>query len=278
MEKENGRRYPIFIVSDATGKTATRIVRSILIQFKDMVEHFFITHYSFVRKKAKIEKIIQRAIDDKALIIHTFADDELRLHMNFQMNKNNIPYIDVFENIIPVFTKFIGMSPSHHTGMQYQLTEDYFKRIEAMEFTIAHDDGQNLFDIENADIVLLGPSRTSKTPLSIYLANEGYKVANIPLVHGVTVPEEINKVNPKRVVGLIINYEIMLEIRKNRVNYLGRHANDYAAPEYIFEELEFCRSLYRKNRKWKVIDVTKKAIEETATEIIDKVMGGEEVF
>jgi regulator of PEP synthase PpsR (kinase-PPPase family) len=276
MQEE--KTYSVFVVSDATGKTASGIVRSILVQFKEMVDHFFITHYSFVREKGKIDKIVERAKEQEALIIHTFAEDELREYFNYQLQAGNVRFIDVFQNIIPAFTEFIGISPAHHTGQQYKLNEEYFKKIEAMEFTIAHDDGQNLFDIQNADIIIIGPSRTSKTPLSIYMANEGYRVANIPLVYGIPIPRELKEVNPKKVIALMIQFDIMQEIRKQRVNYLGRHASDYASPEYIFRELEYCRDLYKQNRQWRVIDVSKKAIEETATEIIEKIMGGEEVF
>lgn len=275
---EAGKTYSIFVVSDATGKTATSLVRSILVQFKEMVEHFFITHYSFVRNKNKIEKIIKRAVKQKALIVHTFADDNLRSFFNYQMELNNVLYIDIFKRTIPVFTQFIGQNPDHDAGRQYNLNEDYFKRIESMEFTLIHDDGQNLFDIDKADIILVGPSRTSKTPLSIYLANEGYKVANVPLVYGIPVPDEVLAINPKKVVALMLNFEIMLEIRKKRVNYLGNQASDYADPEYIFKELEYCRDIYKKHRAWKKIDVTKRAVEETAAEIIEKVTGGEEIF
>ncbi len=278
MKEMIGNKYSIFVVSDATGKTAYSVVKSILVQFKDMGEHFLVTHYSFVRNLKKAEKIIKRAMENNSLVVHTFADEELRQYFNFELKKNNVMYIDIFENTIPIFTKFIGISPSHYTGIQYKLTEDYFKKIAAMEYTISHDDGQNLFDIHKADIVLLGPSRSSKTPLSIYLANEGYKVANIPLVYGITIPEEVYKVKNKRVVGLILNYDIMLEVRKKRLNYLGEKADAYANPEYIFKELEFCRDLYKKNRGWKVIDVTKKAIEEVAAEIVEKVIGEVEIF
>lgn len=275
---EDAKRYSIYVVSDATGKTAYSLVTSILVQFKELVDRFFVTHYSFVRDQRKAEKIIKRAQEQNALIVHTFADNQLRQFMNYQINKSEILYIDVFEYAVPIFTQFVGKKPTYRSGRQYNLNENYFKKIEAIEFTIAHDDGQNLFDLEKSDIVLVGPSRTSKTPLSIYLANEGYKVSNIPLVNYIPVPEEVYLVNPKKIFALIINYETMLEIRKKRVSYLGQQASDYANPDNIFKELEYCRDLYKKNRQWRVIDVTKKAIEETAAEIIEKINGGEEVF
>lgn len=272
------KNYAIFIVSDATGKTAYNVVRSILVQFRDMGEQFLITHYSFVRNQQKLDKIIKRASENRALIVHTFADEELRHYFNHGMEQHKVMYIDIFEKTVPTFIKFLGIDPAHNMGVQYQLTDDYFKKIEAMEFTIAHDDGQNLFDLDKADIILVGPSRSSKTPLSIYLANEGYKVANIPLVYGIPLPDEVLKVSPKKVIALMVNHEIMLEIRKKRLNYLGEQASSYATSEYIFKELEYCRDLYKKNRQWKSIDVTKKAIEEVAAEIIEKIGGKEEVF
>lgn len=278
-EKKENKSHSIFVVSDATGKTAYTVVKAILVQFKDIVEHFLITHYTFVRSKARLDQIIKRAVAQNALIVHTFGDDDLRAYFNGELQKQNVLFLDLLDKILPVFTQFIGLAPSHHhSGIQYKLTENYFKKIEAMEFTIMHDDGQNLFDIDKSDIVLLGPSRTSKTPLSIYLANEGYKVSNVPLVYGIPVPEEVMRVDPKKVVCLIIQYDIMQEIRKKRVNYLGQKASAYADPEYIFKELEYCREIYKKNRQWAVVDVTKKAIEEAATEIIEKIIGEEEIF
>ncbi|HCL57631.1 MAG TPA: kinase/pyrophosphorylase [Spirochaetia bacterium] len=270
--------YSIFVVSDATGKTAYTVVKSILVLFKEQVEHFIITHYTFVRNEQKLEQIVKRAKEQHALIVHTFGNEDLRIFFNKELEKKGVMYMDLFEKTVPTMSKFIGFSPIHNSGVQYKLTDNYFKKIEAMEFTIAHDDGQNLLDIYKSDIVLLGPSRTSKTPLSIYLANEGYKVSNIPLVNGMPIPEEVYQVDPKKIVCLIVQYDLMLEIRKKRVNYLGHHANAYASPEYIFEELEYCRDLYKKNRNWVVIDVTKKAIEETATEILEKTIWEEEIF
>lgn len=270
--------YSVLVVSDATGKTAYNVVRSILVQFKQMVDHFFITHYSFVRDSQKIEKVVSKAKENNSLVVHTVADSNLRNLLNQKLSEQDIIFIDIFQNILPIFTKFIGKIPSQDTGLQYKLTDEYFKKIEAMEFTLIHDDGQNLMDIDKADIILLGPSRASKTPLSIYLANEGYKVTNIPLVYGIPLPEEVFRVDPKKVIGLMLHYDIMVEIRKKRVSFLGEKASGYADPDYIFNELEYCRGIYKKNRQWKVIDVSKRAIEETAAEIIEKIMGREEVF
>jgi len=271
------RIYNIFIVSDATGKTATFLVKSIIVQFKGMEDSFVLTHFSFVRKKKKIEEIVESAKKNNAMIVHSFGDLELRHYMNSLIDKENIISLDVFKATIPQFIRFTGKQPSGKPGGQYILTETYFKKIEAMEFTITHDDGQNLHDINRADVVILGPSRTSKTPLSIYLANEGYKVANVPIVYNIPLPQEVFSVDRKKIVGLILNYDIMIEIRKKRSNYLGDDSLKYSDPQYVYNELEYCRELYKKHR-WRVIDVTKKAVEETATEVLNIVLGEEREF
>ena len=260
--------YQIYLVSDSTGETLDRIFTAIKAQFKNI--DYEVNSYFFTRTENQIIKILEHAKkQEKSIILYTIVDSGLSKFLASKSGEKKIPCFGVLGDLILNFSKILNQKASHEPSGQHVLNKEYYDRIEAIQFTMNHDDGNNTADIDKSDIVLLGVSRTSKTPTSIYLANRGYKTSNIPLVNEKSVPEKIKKNNFKScIVGLTTESSRLFEIRKNRLTSLKENENTkYVSIEEIKKELESSKQIFRKNN-WPTIDVTRKSVEETAASII----------
>ena len=256
------------IISDSTGETLDRIFLALKAQFKNF--EYKIHSYSFTRTKNQILKIIDIANkQENAVILYTIVDSNLAKFLTQETNKVKIPCFGVLGNLILSFSKLLNQKATHVPSGQHILNEEYYNRIEAIQFTMNHDDGNLINDLEKSDIILLGVSRTSKTPTSIYLANRGLRTSNIPLVNENSVPELLRK-KPKIscVVGLTTEPSRLLDLRKNRMNSLKKNEPiDYINLETISEEVERAKQTFKKYN-WPIIDVTRKSVEETAASVI----------
>lgn len=256
----------IFTVSDGTGETALSIVRAVRVQFENAEVH--IERFNKIRTRGVLENILERALEKHATVVATIVDPELRVFLISRALQLGVHVVDVLFPLLETLSKQLGRKPSAIPGLLRQLDESYFRRVWAVEYTVRHDDGMATHDLSEADIVLVGISRTSKTPLSMYLGHKGYKVANIPLVPGAEVPPELLEIDQNKVVGLVIDPDRLAEIRAARIEALGSApTGDYADGRKIFEELEWSREIFRRNKRWPVLDVTGKALEENAVEI-----------
>ncbi len=260
--------YQIYLISDATGETLDRIFTAIKAQFKNI--NYKIHTYSFTRTENQILKILENAEKEKnSIILYSIVDSNLAKHLAKNSDMKKIPCFGVLGNLILSFSKLLNQKASHQPSGQYALDEDYYKRIEAIQFTMNHDDGNLVKEIKESDIILLGVSRTSKTPTAIFLANKGLKTSNIPLVTEDSIPKLL-KLDPKAscVVGLNTEPERLVEIRKNRMNSLRENTNKlYTNLEQIKKEVDMARNTFKKY-KWPSIDVTRKSVEETAASVI----------
>ena len=260
--------YQIYLISDSTGETLDRIFTAIKAQFKNI--DYKIHTYSFTRTENQILKILTNAQENQnSIILYSIVDSSLAKHLAKSSEEKKIPCFGVLGDLILNFSKLLNQKASHQPSGQYTLNDEYYKRIEAIQFTMNHDDGNLVKDIMKSDIILLGVSRTSKTPTSIYLANKGYKISNIPLVNENSVPK-ILKEDPNLtcIVGLSTEPERLADIRKNRMNSLKETQNkSYTNISKIKEEVDNAKNTFKKY-KWPTIDVTRKSVEETAASII----------
>ena len=260
--------YQIYLISDSTGETLDRIFLALKAQFKNF--SYETNHYSFTRTENQVLKILETLDDiDKAIILYTIVDNDLSKFLNEEAKKKNIPCFGVLGDLIISFSKLLNQEASFKPSGQHALTDEYYKRIEAIQFTMNHDDGNLSDDLIKSDIILLGVSRTSKTPTSIYLANKGFKVSNIPLVNENSIPDSLkDKKNKFCIVGLTADADRLVEIRKNRLNSLKDNSStNYINLEKISKEVESAKMTFQKY-KWPIIDVTRKSVEETAASII----------
>ena len=260
--------YQIYLISDSTGETLDRIFLAIKAQFQNI--KYKIHTYSFTRTENQILKILSDAEKHKeCIILYSIADSNLAKYLASTSNNKNIPCFGVLGDLILSFSKLLNQKASHEPSGQHVLNDEYYKRIEAIQFTMNHDDGNMLKEINKSDIILLGVSRTSKTPTAIYLANKGFKTSNIPLINENSIPEILKK-EPKIacVVGLNTEPERLVDIRKNRMNSLKDTENkSYVSLDKIKKEVDNAKSTFRKY-KWPSIDVTRKSVEETAASVI----------
>ena len=260
--------YQIYLISDSTGETLDRIFTAIKAQFKNI--EYKIHTFSFTRTDNQIKKIISEAQkQSNSIILYSIVDSNLAKYLARICAEKKIPCFGVLGDLILSFSKLLNQKASHEPSGQYALNEEYYQRIEAIQFTMNHDDGNLVREIKKSDIILLGVSRTSKTPTSIYLANKGFKTSNIPLINENSIPK-ILKDNPKTscIVGLNTEPERLADIRKNRMNSLKETENkSYTDLEKIKKEVNDAKNTFRKYG-WPSIDVTRKSVEETAASII----------
>ena len=260
--------YQVYQVSDSTGETLDRIFLALKAQFLNF--ECKTIHYSFTRTKNQIDKIILKSVEVKnVIILYTIVDNKLSQYLVSESKKNNIPHFAVLGNLISDFSKLLRQEASRIPSGQHILDEDYYNRIEAIQFSMSHDDGKKINDLEKSDVILVGISRTSKTPTSIYLANRGYKVSNIPLIPNKNLPNELVESAKKTfVVGLICDVNRLLDVRRNRIQSMHEHRSvDYINHSEILNEIENSKKIFKKNN-WPIIDVTRKSVEETAASII----------
>ena len=260
--------YQIYLISDSTGETLDRIFLALKAQFSKI--EYKVHPYSFTRTENQISKIIETAKkNENAIILYTIVDNNLAKFLANKSDENSLPCFGVLGNLILSFSKLLNQKASHEPSGQHVLNEEYYQRIEAIQFTMNHDDGNLIHEVGKSDIVLLGVSRTSKTPTSIYLANKGYKTSNIPLINENSIPK-ILKENPKLncVVGLNTEAERLVDIRKNRMNSLKETENTkYTNIENIQKEVNNAKKTFKKYG-WPTLDVTRKSVEEAAASII----------
>jgi regulator of PEP synthase PpsR (kinase-PPPase family) len=260
--------YQIYLISDSTGETLDRIFLALKAQFKNI--DYKVHSYSFTRTENQILKILEDAKkNENSVILYTIVDNNLAKYLANVSDEKKIPCFGVLGNLILNFSKILNQKASHEPSGQHALNDEYYERIEAIQFTMNHDDGNLLGDIEKSDIILVGVSRTSKTPTSIYLANKGFKTSNIPLVNENSLPKKL-KDNPQLtcVVGLNTEPERLVDLRKNRMTSLKETENiKYTDIENIKKEIIDAKKTFQKY-KWPSIDVTRKSVEETAASII----------
>ena len=260
--------YQIYLISDSTGETLDRIFLALKAQFKNI--EYKVHAYSFTRTENQILKILEDAKkNENSVILYTIVENNLAKYLANVSNEKKIPCFGVLGNLILNFSKILNQKASHEPSGQHVLNEEYYERIEAIQFTMNHDDGNLVNEIEKSDIILVGVSRTSKTPTSIYLANKGFKTSNIPLVDENSLPQKL-KDNPQLtcVIGLNTQPERLVDLRKNRMNTLKETENkNYTSIENIKKEIENAKKTFLKYR-WPSIDVTRKSVEETAASII----------
>ena len=261
-------KYNVFLISDSTGETLDRIFLSLKSQFANF--EYNKKEYVFIRTEQQIDKIISECVNfDNPIILYTIVETKLAKYLSSKTDENKIPCFGILGNLILTFSKLLNQKASHKPSAQHVLDEDYYKRIEAIQFTMSHDDGKKTEDLDQSDIILLGVSRTGKTPTSIYLSNRGYKTMNIPLVMNQEIPDRLKAKEVKScIVGLYTDAERLSDIRRNRVA-LMKDANlpTYTDLDSIKKEIEDSKSLFKKYN-WPTIDVTRKSIEETAAAII----------
>jgi regulator of PEP synthase PpsR (kinase-PPPase family) len=256
----------IFILSDATGRTAELVVRAALVQFQGAdVRLRTVTH---VRTPEDVRAAVGAAAEAGGMIVHTLVLGELRTLILTEGRARNVPTIDLLGPLLLRLEELLELSPVRQPGLFHQLDEEYRRRFEVMEFTVRHDDGQNPQDLPQADILLVGVSRSSKTPLSMFLAWRGYRVANVPIVQGLPVPEELARVDPRKVIGLTIAPDRLLELRRSRLQQMETPPKfSYADPREILAELEYAKGVCGR-LGFVTVDVTDKSIEEVASEIL----------
>ena len=266
----NMSRKKIFIISDATGQSGLHILKAALVQFEHT--HTKIMLFHDIDSRAGLKKVLDQAKSDKALIAFTFVKKEMRDYATDYCEKNKIFHLDILGPLINNLAAYLRLEAFETPSLLRKVDERYFKRIAAIEYTMGHDDGRDTEHLDGADIVIVGLSRSSKTPTSIFLAQEGYKVANIPIIPGIPLPEELFEIDQQKIVCLVIDPEVLQKIRRVRQEKSSLPTS-YSEFKNIFAEIEYIRELRKRHRIWKVVDTTNKSIEETAWEIIHQVFG-----
>ncbi len=259
--------HQVYLISDSTGETLDRIFMALKAQFNNF--NYELNQFSFTRTENQILTILNDAKNQESpIILYTVVNSKLAKFLSDEANKKKIPCFGVLGDLILNFSKILNQKATHEPSAQHVLDEDYYKRIEAIQFTMNHDDGNNTSNILDSDIILIGVSRTSKTPTSIYLANKGLKTSNIPLVNEMIIPQDVMKSDSLCVIGLVTEAERLFDIRRNRLNSLKENeASDYINLEKIRAEVDRSKKIFKKN-KWPIIDVTRKSVEETAASVI----------
>jgi regulator of PEP synthase PpsR (kinase-PPPase family) len=262
-------RPHIHLVSDATGETLKSVAKAALVQFQKSQEEVETHTWALVRKPLQMERVVEAIAAMGGLVLFTIVDQELREILVKGCAKAKLPIVPVLDPVIMAFGKYLGEKAVNLPGRQHEMDAEYFHRIDAMHFTIAHDDGQHLEDLDKADIVLVGVSRTSKTPTSIYLANRGLKTANVPIVPGLIIPPEVEALQNPLVVGLTASPDRLVSIRRSRLISMNQTTETaYVDDDRVKEELMIARKLCAKHN-WPIIDVTRRSIEETAAAILN---------
>jgi len=259
----------IFIISDGTGGTAKQALKAALVQFEFARVKIFLR--PDVRKKKQVMEIIKEAHDIKGLIIHTLVSKKLRYLILEQGRIHDIRTIDMMGPLLAHLSHHFENSPTEKPGIFRVLNKAYFQRIEAIEYTLRHDDGQRVEELEKADILLLGVSRTFKTPLSVYMANKGWRVANVPIILDMPIQDIINRIPPNKVFCLTTFPNKLSELRQVRDKHLGGATGNYSDKSYVQRELNYALKIFRMHPKWTIINVTNKPVEEISSEILSHI-------
>jgi [pyruvate, water dikinase]-phosphate phosphotransferase / [pyruvate, water dikinase] kinase len=260
------KEFHLHLVSDATGETINSVARACVIQFDQVrpIEHF----WNLVRTNHQLDLVLEGVAANPGLVMFTLVDEGLRRRLQEFCREKQAPCIPVLDPLINALAAYLGRESQSQPGRQHALDAEYFERMAAMEFALAHDDGQSTWDLHEADVILLGVSRTSKTPTCVYLANRGIKAANVPIVPGCPLPAELALVSRPMIVGVTKDPERLIQIRRNRLKLLNQNdESHYVDPDLVKQEVSEARRLFSRNG-WPVIDVTRRSIEETAAEIV----------
>jgi regulator of PEP synthase PpsR (kinase-PPPase family) len=267
MVEEPKHSHLVYVVSDATGATARRVVEAALAQFTGA--QVTVEQVPGVHDKAEIKRLVKRAAQAGGTIVHTLVIPDLRHAMLTEGRRRHVTTVDLMGPLLARLSEALELSPLARPGLQRQLDESYFERIGAIDFAVRHDDGRNPDDLPQADLVLVGVSRTSKTPISIFLAYRGWRVANVPIVANLEPPPALFEVERRKIIALTIQVERLIMLRQVRANRMTRGVSlDYASRTYIEQDLDWAELIMRRER-WPTVDVTNKSIEEAAAEIID---------
>jgi regulator of PEP synthase PpsR (kinase-PPPase family) len=259
--------FHLHLVSDATGETLTTVARAATAQYTKIfpVEHV----YPLVRTEKQLDRVLAEIEESPGIVLYTLLEEDLVQRLENHCRELGLPCLSILGPVLQLLQSYLGTETSHRIGAQHVLNAEYFKRIDALNFTMLHDDGQHLDGLRDADVVLVGVSRTSKTPTSIYLANRGIKTGNVPLVPGIALPRHVEELSRPMVVGLYASPERIVQIRQNRLLGLNAHHDDdqYIDRKAVAEEVAFSRKLYARHH-WPSIDVTRRSIEETAAAVL----------
>ena len=268
MKKNTKKTLTLHLVSDSTGETLKAVSSAAAAQFSEL--EYQQKTYPMVRTVTQLERVFKNIKEEKGVVFCTLVEEEVREKLEQFCKKENILYLPVMENIVSVLEEYTGFEAINKPGGQHILNDDYFKRIEAINYTLEHDDGQGQLNLENADVIVVGVSRTSKTPTCIYLANQGIKAANYPLIPHVGISEELENVKNTQVVALITSAHTLVEIRRKRSIELGLNNtdNDYIDIHKVEEEITTAKRIFA-NKGWPVIDITRRSVEETASAIMN---------
>jgi [pyruvate, water dikinase]-phosphate phosphotransferase / [pyruvate, water dikinase] kinase len=267
MPQRAGGFFHLHLVSDATGETLITVARAAAAQYASVapIEHI----YPLVRTEKQLDRVISEIEAAPGIVLYTMLDAALAERLQTKCREFSIPCLSILDPVLGLFQSYLGAESTKRVGAQHTLNAEYFKRIDALNYTMLHDDGQHTDDLEHADVVLTGVSRTSKTPTSIYLANRGVKTANVPLVPNMPVPIQLEQLTAPLVVGLTASPERIVQIRQNRLLGLNAHRDDdlYVDRQAVAEEIAFSRKLCARHN-WPMIDVTRRSIEETAAAVM----------
>jgi len=258
--------YTIFAVSDGSGSTAERVVQAALTQFKGA--SVVIERRSQVRTEEAVRRVVKEAAAANGCVVHTLVLDTLREQMVRAGRIHNVETIDLMGPLLARLSQQLAVSPAEKPGLFRQLNKEYFRRIESMEFAFHHDDGRRTHELGRAELILVGVSRTFKTPLSIYLAFKGWFVANVPIIYEKPLPPSVLELSPSKVFGLQIDPNRLAELRQARQERWGTALGPYADPEFVRREAAYAEGVFRAHPRWRTIDVTDKPIEEIASEIL----------
>jgi len=267
MNDDSGHNQ-LFIVSDSTGDTAERAALAVLSQFKNR-HQISITKFRNIKTEIQVKEVIQKAVSEKAFIVYTFVSEKLRKQMDQEAGQSGLPAVDLIGPLLRQLETYLHKLPSSEPGLIHRVDQRYLTRMDAIQFAVKHDDGQSLHTLIEADIVLVGPSRSGKTPLSMYMAQYGWKVANIPLILNISPPDQLFQANQEKIIALLTDFEVLKEVRKARIKNLNRTPSfNYADPSYIYKELNYCTEIYRRHNEWKRVSVSGRAVEEVAADIL----------
>src|SRR5712664_1567888 len=266
MPQRSGSFFHLHLISDATGETLTTVARAATAQYTKVlpVEHV----YPLVRTQKQLDRVLAEIEESPGIVLYTLLDEELLQRLEKHCRELSLPCLSILGPVLQLLRSYLGAETTHRIGAQHTLNAEYFKRIDALNYTMLHDDGQHLEGLEEADVVLVGVSRTSKTPTSIYLANRGIRTANVPLVPGIAIPHQLVDLKKPLVVSLHATPERLIQVRQNRLLSMGDRDNDtYIDRQAVTDEVAFARRLSAKFN-WALLDVTRRSIEETAAAVL----------
>jgi regulator of PEP synthase PpsR (kinase-PPPase family) len=267
MPHRSGSYFHLHLISDATGETLTTVARAATAQYTKMtpVEHV----YPLVRTQKQLDRVLAEIDESPGIVLYTLLEEDLVARLESHCRELSVPCLSILGPVLALLQSYLGTETSHRVGAQHTLNAEYFKRIDALNYTMMHDDGQHVEGLEEADVVLVGVSRTSKTPTSIYLANRGVRTANVPLVPGIPLPHQLETLKKPLVVSLHATPERLIQVRQNRLLSMGADTpnDDYIDRQAVADEVAYARKLSAKF-SWAQLDVTRRSIEETAAAVL----------